>query len=418
MSTERIGPYEIIRPIGQGGMGEVLLGHDERLDRQAAIKVLPEKPDDNEQRRQRFLEEARSASAITHPNVCVIYDVGETDDGQPFIAMEYIEGNTLDELNSTGPLTTELTTEFAIQIADALQVAHEAGVVHRDIKPSNVIINPRGQAKVLDFGLAKRVDESPEAAAKRLVETHEGQVLGTPSYMSPEQVMGQPVDGRSDIFSLGVVMYEMITGHQPFTGRALGETLQRICNNTPDNMGKHNDQVPQGLERITLKCLQKDPAHRYQDAGEIVVDLKTLAAVLSGEGVESIPAAVAQTMTQIVERDTAMPSADDIRRSDILISCSQLDNQPVAGKDEGWISRFQRNLTSRLEQLTGDRMNVAFCEMPPGSDEVDETVLNAIPDAPTMVAVVSPPFAKSDACIDGTTRYWSCLLYTSDAADE
>ena len=417
MSTERIGPYEIIRPIGQGGMGEVLLGHDERLNRQAAIKVLPEKPDDNEQRRLRFLEEARSASAITHPNVCVIYDVGETDDGQPFIAMEYIEGNTLDELNSTGPLTTELTTEFAIQIADALQVAHEAGVVHRDIKPSNVIINPRGQAKVLDFGLAKRVDESPEAAAKRLVETHEGQVLGTPSYMSPEQVMGQPVDGRSDIFSLGVVMYEMITGHQPFTGRALGETLQRICNNTPDNMGKHNDQVPQGLERITLKCLQKDPAHRYQDAGEIVVDLKTLAAVLSGEGVESIPAAVAETMTQIVERDTAMPSADDIRRSDILISCSQLDNQPVAGKDEGWISRFQRNLKIRLEQLTGDRMNVSFCEMPPGSDEVDETVLNAIPDAPTMVAVVSPPFAKSDACIDGTTRYWSEMLENSSTGN-
>ena len=415
MLPERIGPYEIIKPIGQGGMGEVLLGRDDRLDRQAAIKILPEKPDDNEQRRQRFLEEARSASAITHPNVCVIYDVGETDGGQPFIAMEYIDGNTLDELNSTGPLTNELTTEFAIQIADALQVAHEVGVVHRDIKPANVIINARGQAKVLDFGLAKRVDESPEESQKRLVETHEGQVLGTPSYMSPEQVMGQPVDGRSDIFSLGVVMYEMITGRQPFTGRALGETLQKICQATPESMAKYNDQVPQGLARIILKCLQKDPAHRYQDAGEIVVDLKALAAVLSGEGMESIPAAVAQTMTQIVQRDTdsVMLSADDIRQSDILISCSQLDNQPVAGKDEGWISRFHRNLKIRLEQLTGERMNVSFCEMPPGSDEVDETVLNAIPDAPTMVAIVSPPFAKSAACIDGTTRYWSEMLDNS-----
>ena len=233
--------------------------------------------------------------------------------------------------------------------------------------------------------------------------------------MSPEQVMGQPVDGRSDIFSLGVVMYEMITGRQPFTGRSLGETLQKICQATPESMAKYNDQVPQGLARIILKCLQKDPAHRYQDAGEIVVDLKALAAVLSGEGMESIPAAVAQTMTQIVQRDTdsVMLSADDIRQSDILISCSQLDNQPVAGKDEGWISRFHRNLKIRLEQLTGERMNVSFCEMPPGSDEVDETVLNAIPDAPTMVAIVSPPFAKSAACIDGTTRYWSEMLDNS-----
>jgi len=412
---ERIGPYEIIKPIGQGGMGEVLLGRDDRLDRLAAIKVLPAKPDDNQQHRQRFLEEARSASAITHPNVCVIYDIGETDEGQPFIAMEYIEGNTLDELNSTGPLTTELTTEFTIQIADALQVAHEAGVVHRDIKPSNVIINTRGQAKVLDFGLAKRLDDSPEATQKRLVETHVGQLLGTPSYMSPEQVMGQPVDGRSDIFSLGVVMYEMITGRQPFTGRALGETLQKICQDSPESMARHNDKVPQGLERITLKCLQKDLAHRYQDAGELVTDLKTLAAVLNGDVTESVSVAVAQTMTQIVERDpdSTMLSADDVRQSDILISCSQLDNQPVAGKDEGWISRFHRNLKIRLEQLTGERMNVSFCEMPPGSDEMDETVLNAIPDAPTMVAVVSPPFAKSTACIDGTTRYWSEMLDSS-----
>lgn len=414
---ERIGPYEIIKPIGQGGMGEVLLGRDTRLDRQAAIKVLPGGFVEEDQRRQRFLEEARSASAITHPNVCVIYDVGETEQGQPFIAMEYIEGNTLDELNSTAPLATEMTIEFTAQIADALQVAHEAGVIHRDIKPSNVIVNTRAQVKVLDFGLAKRIDESAEANQKRLVETHEGQVLGTPSYMSPEQVMGQPVDGRSDIFSLGVVMYEMITGHQPFSGRSLGETLQKICQASPESMGRFNDQLPQGLQRITMKCLQKDPDHRYQDAGEIVVDLKNLAAVLSDNPVESIPAAVAQTMTQIVPHntDSAILSADDIRQSDILISCSELDNQPIAGKDEGWISRFHRNLKIRLEQLTGDRMNVSFCEMPPGDAEVDETVLNAISDAPTMVAVVSPPFAKSSACMSGTTRYWSEMLECSSA---
>ncbi len=417
MTPSQIGPYEILELIGRGGMGEVLLGRDPRLDRQAAIKVLPADSGDDEQRLQRFLQEARSASAITHPNVCVIYDVGETDEGQPFIAMEYIEGKTLDELNSTGPLATEMTTEFATQIADALQVAHEAGVIHRDIKPSNVIINSRGQVKVLDFGLAKRVNESAEASQKQQVETHEGQVLGTPSYMSPEQVMGQPVDGRSDVFSLGVVMYEMITGRLPFSGRSLGDTLQKICSATPESMSRFNDELPQGLERITMKCLQKELAHRYQSAGEIVVDLKNLATVLGGDPVDSIPVAVAQTMTQIVsyEAESAMLSADDIRQSDILISCSQLDNQPISGKDEGWISRFHRNLKIRLEQLTGERMTVSYCEMPPGDGEVDETVLNAIPDAPTLVVVVSPPFAKSSACTDGTARYWSEMLDSRSA---
>ena len=287
MSCEQIGPYRILRPIGRGGMGDVLLGHDDRLDRQAAIKVLPDgdgRVGDDNQRRERFLQEARSASAITHPNVCVIYDIGETEGSRPFIAMEFIEGRTLRELNSTGPLSIELTTEFACQMADALQVAHEAGVVHRDIKPANVIITPRGQAKVLDFGLAKRVDDSPEAHQKQLVETHEGQVLGTPSYMSPEQVLGQPVDGRSDLFSLGVVMYEMMTGQQPFTGRTLGETLQRICHDTPAGMVPTAVEFSQELDRITRKCLEKEPAQRYQHAGQLVADLKGLAAALSGDG--------------------------------------------------------------------------------------------------------------------------------------
>jgi len=401
-------------------MGDVLLGHDDRLDRQAAIKVLPDgdgRVGDDNQRRERFLHEAQSASAITHPNVCVIYDIGETEDSRPFIAMEFIEGRTLRELNSTGPLSIELTTEFACQIADALQVAHETGVVHRDIKPANVIITPRGQAKVLDFGLAKRVDDSPEAHQKQLVETHEGQVVGTPSYMSPEQVLGQPVDGRSDLFSLGVVMYEMMTGQQPFTGRTLGETLQRICHDTPAGMVPTAVELSQELDRITRKCLEKEPAQRYQHAGQLVADLKGLAAALGSDG-GSVPNSGVDTMTQIVPREigSTLLSADDIRQSDILISCAQLDNQPLADRNEGWVSRFQRNLKIRLEQLTGERMRVSFCEMPPGRDAVDETILDAIPNASTMVAVLSPPFAHSTACMDGTTRYWTQKLDRSSPA--
>ena len=181
MHPPQIGPYKIVRSIGQGGMGEVLLGEDSRLGRQAAIKILPEELCEGAERRQRFLEEARSASAITHPNACVIYDVGETEVGQPFIAMEYVEGETLRALVKQGPLATELVVEFATQIADALQAAHEARLIHRDIKSTNVMIDKRGHAKVLDFGLAKRMDDEHRLDETRAMLTHEGQVVGTPT---------------------------------------------------------------------------------------------------------------------------------------------------------------------------------------------------------------------------------------------
>ena len=194
MHPEKIGPYRIIKPIGAGAMGEVFLGEDETLGRQAAIKTLPEEFGNDPVRRQRFMQEAQSASAINHPNACTIYGVGETEDGDAFIAMEYVEGNTLKSLISNGPLALELTTEFSTQIADALDEAHKVGVVHRDIKSANVIVNQRGQAKVLDFGLAKKLDEDEDIDATRMVQTQDGQIIGTPGYMSPEQATGKDVD--------------------------------------------------------------------------------------------------------------------------------------------------------------------------------------------------------------------------------
>ena len=408
MHPAQIGPYKILRSIGQGGMGEVFLGEDGRLGRQAAIKILPSELCESAERRQRFLEEARSASAINHPNACVIYDVGETDAGQPFIAMEFVEGETLRTLVKQGPLATELVVEFGMQIAQALQAAHEARLIHRDIKSTNVMIDKRGHAKVLDFGLAKRVDEEQRLDETKAMLTHEGQVVGTPTHMSPEQAVGKEVDHRSDLFSLGVVFYEMLTGRLPFTGDTLGDITQQICQKAPPAIARFNYDLPQELERITMKCLQKDPDRRYQSAADLTVDLRNLTAALAQQQVESIPVEATQSMVQVVSHPggSSMPSAADIEQSDILISCSQLDNQPHVAGGEGWISRFQRNLKIRLEQLTGERTQVSFCEMPAGDTRIEATVLEAIPEANTMVAVLSPPFAKSKGCTEGTEKYW------------
>ena len=371
MTPQQIGPYRIIRPIGAGAMGEVFLGEDETLGRQAAIKTLPEEFGNDPIRRQRFMQEAQSASAINHPNACTIYGVGETDDGDAYIAMEFVEGNTLKDLVTNGPLVLHLTTEFSTQIADALDEAHNVGVIHRDIKSANVIINQRGQAKVLDFGLAKKLDEDDDIDATRMVQTQDGQIVGTPGYMSPEQATGKDVDGRSDIFSLGVVMYEMITGQLPFVGESLGDTIQKICREAPPAMARFNYELPQELERITMKCLQKDAARRYQSASELVVDLRNFASMLRGESNASVPAELTQTSMQVVTQPaqpsgSAGPSPEEIQQCDILISCSELDNQAFTPGGEGWISRFHRNLKIRVEQLTGDRLKVGFCEMPAG----------------------------------------------------
>ena len=277
----QIGPYQIIRPIGHGGMGDVLLGHDNRLDRHAAIKVLPDsdgRVGDDTQQRERFLQEARSASAIVHPNVCVIYDIGETEDGRPFVAMEFIEGRTVRELNSTGPISIELTIEFACQIADALEVAHETGVVHRDIKPANVLITPHSRAKVLDFGLATaRVSpfdgESVTAVADEF-RTQAGTVMGTVGYMSPEQVRGEATDARSDLFSLGAVLYEMAAGTRAFNRDTAVETMTAIINDplpTPSRTELPNDDR---MYDVISRCLAKAPEDRFEPSHDLLNALK------------------------------------------------------------------------------------------------------------------------------------------------
>ena len=272
-----ISHYKILSVCGAGGMGEVYLANDERLQRPVALKILPPLIKMDEGRLWRFMREARTASALNHPNVATIYDVGESD-GVHFIAMEHVDGQTLAEKFTGEPVETALLIEVARQVADALNAAHLKGITHRDVKPANLMLTPHGHVKVLDFGLAKffRSSEHPASVLSHASETEPGTVMGTVDYMSPEQILGNDADNRSDIFSLGVVLYEMATGRLPFPGSTTGERLGRLLHVDPQSILQWNPKAPRDLERIVRKCLEKDPGRRYQSAQELRDDLTRL----------------------------------------------------------------------------------------------------------------------------------------------
>jgi two-component system LytT family response regulator len=288
--------YRILSLLGRGGMGEVFLAEDTRLHRKVALKVLlPEVAGDTE-KLARFVLEARAASALSHPNAAHIYEIGEAN-GRHFLAMEYIEGHTLEtrltrDKTAAEPLPLTEILAIASQVADALDAAHARGIVHRDIKPANLMIDPRKHVKVLDFGLAKilpmagtEIPSSSQLATQFL--TSGGVVLGTVSYMSPEQALGRDIDHRTDLFSLGVVLYQMASGRLPFAGASAQETLARILQSPPDALGRLNYELPEEFERIVRKCLEKDRDRRYQSAKELLVDLRNLERIPSGEKARS-----------------------------------------------------------------------------------------------------------------------------------
>ncbi len=285
MLGQQLGHYRIVEKIGAGGMGEVYRAHDEQLDRDVALKVLPAHTLTDETARARLLREARAAAALNHPHICTIHEVGEAG-GQAYIAMELVEGKPLSALVPGQGLPVETVLRFGSQIADALAHAHERRIVHRDLKSANVVITPEGRAKVLDFGLAKRIsgEELAEATTKSLASlTQAGALIGTVPYMAPEQLRGQPADARSDVWALGVVLYEMVAGARPFQGQTSFELSSAILNQVPPPLPP---AVPTQLRAVIERCLAKEPGQRYQRGSEVRAALE---AVQSGAAIPAWP---------------------------------------------------------------------------------------------------------------------------------
>ncbi len=415
MIGKTVGHYRISSKLGAGGMGEVFLAEDTRLERKAAIKFLPAEMAADPERRQRFLNEARAASALNHPHVCVVYDVGETEDGLPFIAMEFVEGQSLHALVKQGPLEIPKIVEIAVQVADALDAAHASRIVHRDIKPANINLNERGQVKVLDFGLAKRMPQgSPDALAitADMQQTQSGQVMGTPIYMSPEQALGKDLNHRTDIFSMGVVLYELTTGQLPFTGANFAEIVNKIVHAQPPAIARLNYDVPAELERIVLKCLQKSPDRRYQSARELLVDLRHLARELElgsalAESASFSRADVKQTFVGSPGAISSQPfSLEKLKVSDVLLNYAAIDDQPLLDGKPGWVSQLHRNLEVRVEQLSGEKSKIACLPAVAVSPVIAGEVLEHLLQAKAMISVVSPPFIKSDVCRKEVEQFW------------
>ncbi len=314
----RLGPFEILSPLGSGGMGEVYRARDVRLGREVAVKVLPPGLSTDKEKLVRFAQEARSASALSHPNIVTIFEVGQAG-ALPFIAMELIDGQTLRAMLQAGPLPFKKTLQIAYQTADGLSKAHSAGIVHRDLKPENVMVTRDGYVKILDFGLAKLVGPpAGSGSVEALSMTATGFVLGTAGYMSPEQASGRPVDFRSDQFSLGLILYEMATGRRAFSRSTAVQTLSAIIQDDPEPIDRFNPRIPLPFRWLVDRCLAKDPEDRYASTRDLARDLQNLrdSGAAAGDASEVLPRAQsdASQKTEKLDSSSAVPRRGAARR--------------------------------------------------------------------------------------------------------
>ncbi|MDX2031253.1 MAG: alpha/beta fold hydrolase [Blastocatellia bacterium] len=387
----RLGRYEILSRLGVGGMGEVYLAHDALLDRKVALKVLAAQFVENKDWLKRFVREAKAASALNHPNIITIHEIGQMG-GVHFIATEHIEGKTLRQHLATGRMKVYAAVQAALQIAGALSAAHAAGIIHRDIKPENVMLRPDGIVKVLDFGLAKHAgSEAPPADAKlSQIYTDPGIVMGTVNYMSPEQARGLSVDKRSDLFSLGVVLYEMVTGRAPFEGATSSDVIVAILDREPPRLSMAMPDLPAELDRIVMKALRKDREERYQTIKDLLLDLKSLQQELELQAKfgdawmrESTAISAESSSTNMLraamrEAEAAIPEIHYARSGDINIAYQVIGDAPLdLVFVMGWVShleyfwsepsfaRFLRRLSSFARVILFDKRGTGLSDRVP-----------------------------------------------------
>ena len=370
----RIGPYEIVAPIGAGGMGEVYRGRDTRLGRDVAIKILPESFASNETLRARFEREARTISSLNHPNICTLFDVG-LQQGNPYLVMELLEGESLETRLAKGPLPVDQALRFGAQVADALSRAHRQGIIHRDLKPGNVMLTKTG-AKLLDFGLARAgPDEGPiqgmtAAATHAKPLTQEGTILGTFQYMAPEQLEGIEADARTDIFALGALLYEMATGRRAFEGKTKTSLIAAIVSGTPRPMGELIPMAPPALEHVVRRCLAKDPDDRWQSASDIASELRWISEAGSRAG-EAAPLAVRRRSRLRAAWALHAATAAAAALATVALLRTDIGEQPVVRTSLLPPEKMRFESNSSVATIAPDGQRVAFVA-------VDETGRSSI----------------------------------------